>query len=265
MTVKSYREKHDKFALGLVGYPLGYSDSPAIFRSIFEKTGVQYLVSYSEWPIRDLMQMDTWKLRANGKLGFNVTTPYKKDILSLCEKFDPSVVRTGAANTVVMEEGIWTAYNTDLDGFKRALIDWDVKGVEKALVLGTGGAAEAVKAALEDLDIASHFVSRSPTPINLGYDRLDHQNMHNCRLIVNATPLGKPPFLNYKPQLPYHLLSSEHILIDLNYTPEKSLFLKEGEMRGCRIINGKRMLFEQANLAWNVWCEHFPFLKQFSV
>ena len=122
-----------------------------------------------------------------------------------------------------------------------------------ALVLGTGGAARAVKFALEKLGMNVQVVSRSKSKGDLTYEELTEEVMKKCKVIANCTPLGMKPHEDEKPDIPYEWITKDHVLFDCIYNPEKTKFLEEGEKRGAEIVNGAEMFMAQAKEAWKIF------------
>ncbi len=125
-----------------------------------------------------------------------------------------------------------TGYNTDYTGFKNSLnpiLKADVH--RKALILGTGGASKAVAQALKDLNIDWTYVSRSKGDNRLTYNELTSAIILDHKLIVNASPVGTFPDVDNCPDIPYQYLTTGHLLYDLVYNPETTLFLKKGGER----------------------------------
>jgi shikimate dehydrogenase len=129
---------------------------------------------------------------------------------------------------------------------------------KSALVLGTGGAAKAVIRALHDLHIDFRVVSRAQGPGVITYEEISQEFIRNFQIIINATPAGMYPDISNCPHLPYSGLTSYHLLYDLVYNPEETLFLKKGRENGARIKNGYEMLRLQAELSWCIWNELSP-------
>jgi shikimate dehydrogenase len=125
----------------------------------------------------------------------------------------------------------------------------------KALILGTGGAAKAVIFALEKLGIKHQSVSRNRSNTLLSYQDLDEKTLKDHLLIVNCTPLGTFPNVDQCPEIPYEFITREHIAYDLIYNPEKTTFLAKSELNGATIKNGYEMLVLQAEKAWKIWNE----------
>ena len=146
--------------------------------------------------------------------------------------------------------------NTDIEGIRlslRMLLGTDVP--QAALVLGTGGASQAVQYALAEADVPYAVVSRDPVRGNLCYDDLTPEIVAEHRLIVNATPVGTFPHIDEAPLLPYEALTPAHYLFDLVYNPERTQFLLRGERQGAHTLNGRSMLEAQAEASWRIWNE----------
>ncbi len=233
---------------GLIGYPLNHSFSPGYFRRKFEKEGIDD-ASYSLFPLRSVEEFTT--LDGNMR-GLNVTIPYKESIIPFLDELTEEAKEIGAVNTILFQNGRTTGYNTDVFGFRKSLENaLEGRKPAKALVLGTGGASKAVLYVLKKMKIGVNLVSRGNG--YLKYDEINKKIMDSHRLIVNTTPLGMYPDTHNCPHLPYHFLGPDHILFDLIYNPEKTLFLAQGEARSAVIKNGLEMLELQAEKSWEIW------------
>lgn len=236
---------------GLIGYPLEHSLSPELFAKKWRESGVTDC-RYMLFPIRTLRELPGL-LQSHPELeGLNVTSPYKRQVLSVVDGADETALRIGGANVLSIGPGMRiTAYNTDHTGFDRILDSFD-RLPEKAIVCGTGGAARAVRYSLERHGICTTLVSRHPESGQLAYENVTPELFASCRMVVNATPLGRGSDKRYPP-LPYQSLTPEHLLVDLNYATEPSPFLLQGKPSGCRCTNGIGMLKGQADAAWEIW------------
>jgi shikimate dehydrogenase len=187
--------------------------------------------------------------------GFNVTIPYKQDIIKYLDEIDEDANTIGAVNTIkIMKEGKLKGYNTDIYGFENSLRPLLQSHIKKALILGTGGASKAIAFVLKKNDIYCNFVSRNPTNTQtISYDDLDVRVISNHHLIINCTPVGTFPNIESSPGIPYEFLGDKHFLYDLVYNPEVSTFLAKGEERGAKIKNGEEMLQLQADRSWEIW------------
>ena len=232
---------------GIIGKPLGHSYSERYFTEKFVREHID--ATYHALTIDRIEEV---QLVMKNLEGFNVTYPYKETILPYLQDIDPVAKVIGAVN--VVHKGI--GYNTDWIGFKDSLQAWIGSAEVRALLLGTGGVSKAIQYALDEMGIAWTVVSRTAKGESgkvIGYEEVDEEVMRTHRLIVNCTPLGMHPYEHEKPNLPYQWLSTEHWLYDCIYNPEKTLFLQQGVVQGCKIKNGLEMLHLQAEKAWQIW------------
>ena len=180
---------------GLIGYPLGHSFSKRYFTEKFEQLGLQDSHAYTQFEIPSIDEFPALLATPDIK-GFNVTIPYKQQIIPFLDEIDSAAARIGAVNTIkILPDGRTRGYNSDYFGFQGTLKAWsafaDFKS-RKALVLGQGGAAKAVIAAIEDLGIPVIKVSRQAAEGIVSYNELPAL-MESIGLIVNTTPLGMHP------------------------------------------------------------------------
>lgn len=244
--------KNKSYKLGLIGYPLGHTFSPTYFASKFEKLGIENS-EYLAYPIDSIHGIND--IFDDGVNGLNVTIPYKEQVIPYLDELSEEAFEIGAVNTIVIRDGRRVGYNTDAYGFEVALKHLIGEGrVEKALVLGTGGASKAIKFVLNKMNIEFTMVSRSDQ--YLTYAALDENTIVQNKLIINTTPLGMYPHVDECPDIPYSALTEKHFLFDLVYNPEKTLFLKKGQLQGCSIKNGYEMLVLQAEKSWEIWNQH---------
>ena len=237
---------------GLIGYPLSHSFSKKYFTEKFEQEEITEC-RYDLFPIKTIDELPLL-VRNNPELeGLNVTIPYKKQVLSF---LDASNIPDGldACNCINITDGNLVGYNTDVTGFERSLKPLLKSYHKKALVLGNGGATAAVIFVLEKLGISFEIVSRKlHDGSTFTYRDIDKKIIAENTLIVNTTPLGMYPDTEACAEIPYQFISDKHLLFDLVYNPDKSLFLQKGEERGARIKNGEEMLILQAEESWRIW------------
>ena len=237
---------------GLIGYPLTHSLSEQYFTQKFIEEGIEDCVyeRFSMPSIADLHEI----LNSHQDLrGFNITIPYKKEVLAFLTERSKAVEEVGACNCVKIESGKLIGYNTDVIGFENSLIPFLKPNHNRALVLGTGGAALAIVYVLQKLGIEFSYVSRTATIGQFSYNDLDASVMASHTLIINTTPLGMFPNIEACPAIPYDLLTPEHHLFDLTYNPAVSTFLAKGMQMGATIQNGQQMFVEQAEQSWRIW------------
>ncbi|MBQ9137458.1 MAG: shikimate dehydrogenase [Alistipes sp.] len=233
---------------GLIGYPLGHSASAAYFTEKFTTKGID--AQYTLYPIESIEQVENLRNRLSG---FNVTIPYKRAIIPYLATVSAEAAAVGAVNCVKIDaEGRMHGYNTDVVGIRATLAPYDLRG-QRAIVLGTGGAAAAVLHVLRELDMEITLVSRKATAEAISYEQLTEEVVARATLIVNATPVGMYPHTDASPQIPYGAIGQKHILFDLIYNPAKTLFLERGAQRGATVVGGGEMFTAQAEASWEIW------------
>lgn len=245
--------------LGLFGQGIDKSYSPAIIGAALRETGRQG--QYMLWPV-EAAQLHTAMRGAHvlGVRGANVTTPHKEAAALLCTRLDPWAKRIGAVNVLVREDAGWIGHNTDADGFWQPLAALG-RPLRTALVLGTGGAALAVCAALEREGCEIFVAGRSRErlrrfAVTFGAQLLDWEMRTNARpvdLIVNATTLGGSPG---ETPLGEQDIPEGIVVYDLIY--RKTELQRAAARRGCRVLGGGGMLLAQAMLAWRLWYNEVP-------
>ncbi len=266
---------------GIIGYPLGHSFSRNYFTEKFEREAID--ARYEMFPLETIEDFPALIASHPDLVGLNVTIPYKQAVIPYLDELSDDAATMGAVNVIRVErkeEGKLRliGHNSDFVGFRDSLesileilqenwsSQWLIPGYSKlfevkplkALILGTGGAGKAVAYALRQLDIPSQFVSRKAGLTAEGeeiltYSQLNEEIMESHRIIVNTTPLGMSPKVDACADIPYHLLSQQHLLYDVVYNPEETLFLKKGKEQGCFTKNGMDMLIGQAVEAWRIW------------
>lgn len=236
---------------GLLGKKLDYSFSKTFFTDLFDKTKID--ASYENIEVADLSEWFEAKYFTEFA-GFNVTIPYKSEIIPFLDELSDEAKVIGAVNTVKNVNGKLIGYNTDAFGFGQSIKPFLNNNHERAMILGTGGASKAIAYVLKNIGLDVIFISRNPKSSNeFGYDSINENMVNACKMIVNCTPIGTFPDVDSKPNFPTVLISDKHLVVDLIYNPEKSLLLQESEKQGAIILNGFSMLQEQAKKAWGIW------------
>ena len=239
---------------GLIGKKLGHSFSAKYFAEKFEREGLLEC-DYSLYELPEIECVKEFMLTP-GLVGFNVTIPYKQQIIPYLDALDAQAREVGAVNCVKIErDGRRVGYNTDVDGIRLSLDK--LLGGEKvgsALILGTGGASQAVQYVLRERGISYKVVSREKFKADLTYDDLTQDVMATHRLIINASPVGMYPACDNCPDIPYAMLSGSHYLFDLVYNPLITRFVELGAEQGAATLSGIDMLYAQAESAWKIWC-----------
>lgn len=242
---------------GLIGYPLIHSFSKEYFNNKFQAENLN--AEYVNFQIPSIDEFQE-VIGVNPNLfGLNVTIPYKEKVIAYLDEIDACAAEIGAVNVIKFirhkDKLRLKGYNSDWKAFaqtlKYSLKPWH----QKALILGAGGASKAVAYALQSLQIEYQFVSRTPEEGMLAYEDLEENVIEDHTIIVNTTPLGMYPNMDACPLIPYQYLTSNHLLYDLLYNPEKTLFMKKGEEQGAQVKNGLEMLLLQAFIGWQIWNE----------
>jgi len=229
--------------------------SETYFNSKFEAERINARYINFELPdIGDLMELIS---EYPTMRGFNVTIPYKELIIPYLDTLTPQARDIGAVNVVTVDQTGGRlrlgGHNSDVIGFTDSIRPLLKPGHRAALILGTGGASKAVEYSLRQLGLQTVKVSRTPSDGQLGYDGLTPDVMASHTVIVNTTPLGMYPDVDRCPDIPYRLLTPEHLCYDLLYNPDRTLFMKRAEERGAVTKNGLEMLLLQAFASWNIW------------
>lgn len=245
-----------KRIFGIIGRPLTHSFSPTYFNQKFEAENINAEYLRFELPdIGDLMEVVA---EYPNLAGLNVTIPYKQQVIPYLDEIDSDAKEIGAVNVIKITRGKgkdikFKGYNSDCPAFANSLRPLLTPACKKALVLGTGGAAKAVRQGLINLGIEPTYVSRNPKPGVITYGDLTPEIMKEHNVIVNCTPVGMYPHEDKCPDIPYDLLTPGHICYDLIYNPDTTLFMKKAEAHGATTKNGLEMLLLQAFESWTIW------------
>ena len=221
---------------GLLGEKLGHSFSPQIHRDL---AGYDYqLLPTPPEAVEDLFARRAFQ-------GLNVTIPYKRTVMPLCDEIDPRAAAIGAVNTVVNQNGRLTGYNTDIDGFlymaRRAGVDMAGK---KVVILGSGGTSRTARAAAGELG-AREIITVS----RRGEDNYQNLSRHaDAQVLVNTTPVGMYPNWGQSPVSLESFPALEGVL-DVVYNPLRTALLLQAEERGLPCSCGLPMLVAQAKRA----------------
>lgn len=242
---------------GLIGYPLRHSFSIGYFNEKFRAENIDAEYFNFEIPtINDFMEV----ILENPTLaGLNVTIPYKEQVIPFLDELDKDTAAIGAVNVIkiIRKKGKvkLKGYNSDIIGFTQSIEPLLQAQHKKALILGTGGSSKAIYHGLKKLGIEGLFVSRTPNPQKgiIAYQDITPEIMDEYKVIVNCTPIGMYPKVDFCPDIPYQNLTPEHLLYDLLYNPNVTLFMKKGETQGAATKNGLEMLLLQAFAAWEIW------------
>lgn len=243
---------------GLIGYKLGYSFSAGYFTEKFKQLGITDR-EYVNFELDTIQDFPSIFEQGKEIAGMNCTIPYKQELMQYMDEIDDEAQAVGAVNTVKIlnQNGkrILKGYNTDVPGFRNALKPMLSSHHKNALILGTGGASKAIKHVLDQLgvDYLSASIEDTLNEKEIRYADITEEIVSESKIIINATPLGTFPKLDECADIPYEALTNDHVMFDLVYNPEVSLFLQKALDKGAKTQNGLAMLHGQAEASWKIW------------
>lgn len=268
-----------RFICGIFGFPIAHSASPVIHNVAFQNLKMDGIYLPFEI-LPHLLKKAVEAIRILGFTGVNVTIPYKEKILPYLDRISPEARLIGAVNTIKNEDGKLLGFNTDAQGFQKALEkDWgrSLTGAHVVLI-GAGGAARAVAvqagvAGVRRLVIVNrdqnrlkklihHLKVHFPRMNVLGFawqDESIRSDLESCDCVINATSLG----MEEKDSMPIKpaWLHSKSYVYDLIYKPFKTRWIKEAARRGCLSSGGLDMLLHQGALSFQIWTGEKPPLE----
>ncbi len=237
----------------VIGDPIEHSLSPLLHNTGYKVLGIEdeFVFLGARVKLKDLK----WAIKAiriMGIRGVSCTMPHKVKVMKYLDEIDKVAKEIGAVNTIVNENGILKGYNTDwLGGLKPIKKRTKIKG-KKIGIIGAGGAARAIVYGLKKeggkikiFNKDKNEAKKLAKKFNLEYS--DFSNLMELKdfdIIINATPLGMPPYQNISP-VPKEVFSKKQIVMDVIYSPLKTKMLKEAEKKGAKIVSGIEMFLEQ--------------------
>ncbi|NOQ72644.1 MAG: shikimate dehydrogenase [Crocinitomix sp.] len=235
---------------GLIGKSLDHSFSKAYFTQKFQDKGINARYENIELEkIADVVAIFTQNFD-----GCNVTIPYKETIIPFLDELSAEASLVQAVNTIEFKNGKTIGHNTDVYGFKQMIKPFFKSHHERAMIIGTGGAAKAVAYVLEELGVNVIYISRNPQgDRQFSYSDINENMIKFNGIIINTTPIGMHPNVGELVELPYEFMNEKHLAIDLIYNPSETLFLKNAKAQGAWTLNGLTMLHQQAEKAWGIW------------
>ncbi len=241
---------------GLIGFPLSHSFSKKFFTAKFENEAIAGS-EYELYPLENIGMLADLINNDRQLEGLNVTIPYKLAVLPVLNEIDEAARAIGAVNCIKIDRVgdlvSLKGFNTDAYGFEESLKPLLEADHKKALILGNGGAAKAVKYVLNKLRIPYIVVTRKPSDVSILYTDITSALIAEYTIIINTTPLGMSPDVVSFPEIPYYELSSAHLVYDLVYNPEETTFLNKARIKGSKVKNGLEMLYLQAERSWYLW------------
>jgi shikimate dehydrogenase len=262
-----------KRLVGLLGYPVAHSLSPAMHNEGFRELGINAEYILMPTPPADLPNA-VEKLRDPKYLGANVTLPHKTAVIPLLDDTSELSKKLGAVNTIVNRNGILFGDTTDVAGFIAAFEDEGHSFEGKSVaILGNGGSARTIAIGLpmqskvRRITLIARSVAKAAAladevrAIHSGLDvtamTLDDyaQARGDYDIVVNTTPVGMHPAVEETP-LSADLLDPGQIIYDIVYNPLETRLLREARSKGCKTVGGLGMLIHQGKISFERWTGH---------
>lgn len=257
--------------IGLLGYPLKHSYSPAMQNAAFQKMGLNKIYIPIEVTEENLGDVIKGMSKMNFA-GFNVTIPHKINVMEYLDEIDELAKMIGAVNTVINKDGRLKGYNTDGNGFLRSFEIGTGESVKKKkiLIIGSGGASRAISMTMavngaekiyicnrtldKAVELADDINKKTGSPLvaaALKYNDIEDV-LQYTDIIINTTSVGMHPDTDALP-IDKRLLDKRFIVCDIVYNPLKTKLLEEAEKVGCKILTGISMLVYQGAEAFKIW------------
>ena len=257
---------------GLIGNPVEHTKSPLIHNTLFNLFDINAIYVPMLTP-KDCLESAVNGLKALKVTGFNVTVPYKKDIIKYLDDISNDALLIGAVNTVKNVNGKLKGYNTDAEGFVRDFkdaFDTNFYG-RRVLLFGAGGTSRALAVKLASEGIQHLTIVNRTEPHAQSIAELVRNNFGNIvscshpdsteflnefqsyEIIINTTPVGMSTYADSTPFDINFVFDERQMVYDVIYSPKKTKFLLQAEGYGCKTRNGFGMLINQGVSAFEIW------------
>ena len=260
---------------GILGYPVGHSLSPRMYRAAFDAAGFNHY-EYILLPVQTgRLYSAVEGLKGLGFRGANVTIPHKTMVINFLDGLDADAMIIGAVNTIVNDGGILTGYNTDVTGFLASLKEANFlpEGCN-AVMLGAGGAARAIlwglcKKRAECVSIGVRNPQKAQALANdfLTYGHVEafdwlsdefKEMIQTADILINTTPLGMSPNVDEMPPVDLKLLPEGSLVYDIFYNPAETKLLRTARELGYPTLNGESMLLLQGQESYRLFTGELP-------
>ena len=249
---------------GLIGYPLGHSMSAIIHKELFKISSIN--ADYQLMEVKSQELESDFKSKLKNLNGFNITIPHKIDIIPFLDEFSQKAELFGSVNTVAVREEKAIGYNTDCEGFLRALKYANIELGGNVLICGSGGVSRmfAFESILAGADLTIAVRESSLKAANKIKEEIQQKLLKDCKviflteakgnydLIINGTPIGMYPNINSCP-LDETAIKSSKAVFDAVYNPIDTMFTRYAREGGLQYSNGLSMLVWQAAIAEEIW------------
>ena len=257
--------------ISVIGNPISHTLSPQIHNKMLNESGLNYVYVPQYVDLNCLAEFVTG-IKHTSFLGFNVTVPFKENIIPFLDELDESAASVGAVNTVRIENGKCIGYNTDGKGFIYTIengLKIDLKG-KRVCILGAGGTSRSLGVSLSKQEIRSlHFLNRTLKTAQLVAENCRKKTgvsncfamaleestsidvLKNADIVVNTTSVGL--IKGESPVKDMSWVTNNHVVYDVIYNPFETTILEESKKLGARTINGLAMLVAQAMFAFKIF------------
>ena len=251
----------------VIGKNLEHSLSPKMQNIAFQKLGLNFV--YFKFEIEEAeLRTTILKMRDRGYRGYNVTLPFKSQVITEMDKLDPEAKIIGAVNTIVNDDGVLTGYNTDAYGVLESFREHDVNlesGIGNVLILGAGGGARAAGFALATYSkklVIANRTFKHGTDLAKELNKITNAKSikmneiaslkNQINILINCTPVGMTDE-NNRPLIPAKWLKKDMVVFDMVYYPKETPLLKAASKVGATVIYGYEMLLHQGAKAFELW------------
>lgn len=263
MNQSAFNSQRSTPTVGLIGWPVEHSRSPAMHNAAFAAVGLKWRYILLPTPA-DQVKAVMARIRSGELQGANVTIPHKQAVMSFLDEIEPAAQAVGAVNTIVRRNDRLIGFNTDTLGFKRALLETGVEVQEQpCAVLGAGGSARAVVYVLRALGARITVYARDVEKARAVHG--DCRPLDTLReidpatsLIVNTTPVGLAPNVDASPWPDDVPFPAKVLVFDLLNNPPRTRLMRQAEHLGLRAVNGWDMLVYQGAAAFEKWTGRVP-------
>ncbi|HPC99853.1 MAG TPA: shikimate dehydrogenase [Acetivibrio sp.] len=258
--------------LGLMGNPVEHSISPQLHNTLSSILGHDIVYVPLKVEKQDIGTVVN-ALKRLEFIGFNVTVPYKREIMKYIDENTKDAILMGAVNTVKNIDGRLFGYNTDAEGFARSFREEAGVGLggKKVVLIGAGGVARSIAVklakegaekislvnrttlkAVELADVVNENIREVVQVYNFN-DKTFMMAFEESDIIINTTSAGMYPEVGNTPIKAKKCFNKNQIVYDVIYNPVKTKFLMDAEKAGAKVINGLGMLFYQGISAYEIW------------
>lgn len=250
----------------LIGDPVEHSLSPPIHNAAYKALGLNF--AYITLRVKGIERAIA-DIRTNGIRGASVTTPHKVTALPYLDHIDPAAEAIGAVNTIVNDNGILTGYNTDGIAALRALKEVTDPSGKRVVLVGSGGAALAIAAALKENGAKLVILNRTEAKAQQLAKKVGAEDAGDLSkislvarsdILINTTTVGMAPETK-ESIVPQEFLHDHLTVFDIVYNPKETRLITEARARGCAVVYGYKMLLYQAARQFELFTGHPAPLK----